>query len=151
MLTLDIKIGFTQAAYTFPEPDATTSFLNVTLIKEVGRVSERTFSVGISLTEPSNISAASILSRNHDHSSDFSFGIPDQVYFNITFPPNLQEVSLNLTLSADDFPEKVEGIKISCTSMEGFPTFKLPETESVHHSAEIQVTDNDCKYIHGGP
>lgn len=145
MPTADIKIGFSHNAYIFSEPNVTTSFLNVTLSKGEGRVSERTFSVGISLTEPSNISAASIPSDDAVQSSDFSFGVRDQVYFNVTFPPSLQEVSLNFSVTADDLPERVEGIQISCTSMERFPTFKLPETESVHRSAEIQITDNDCK------
>lgn len=147
IINSDVKIGFAQDEYTYSEPDVDTLFRDITLIKEGGRVSERTFSVGISITEPYNIAIRAASIPSDDRSSDFSFGTDDQNFFNVTFPPGLQEVSLNMTLHSDNLPELVEGFQVSCTPVEGFPIFKFPETMAVHRSARVEITDNvDCKY-----
>ncbi len=60
MFTMDIEcaVGFAQAVHVFPEPENPTAILNVTLVKENGCVTERTFSMGISITEVSTDTVA---------------------------------------------------------------------------------------------
>ncbi len=142
---IDCTVGFARAEYEFAEPDVPTSFRNVTLLKEYGCVSEQTFSVGISISAPStNISAALIEYHNTGESYDYSF--PELLapsFFKVTFLPREQNISLSFSVNADELPERLEGFQLSCTPVEGFPTFKLPVDG--HQQTQIQITDSDCK------
>ena len=146
-LLLVCSIGFAQAIYEFLEPENDTQVCDVTLIKEAGCVTERAYTMGISITEPStNITAASIKKQNRDKSFDFSFGAPEMKYFRKAFPTNNQSVAVGFTLNPDVLPERLEAFQLSVTPVEGSPNFKLPRTGSTYQTTEVQIIDNDCKF-----
>ena len=136
------RIGFVQAEHQFPEPEVTSSFDSVTLIKEAGCVSERAYLVHISIAEPSsNIMAAQ--DTGSPESRDFSFNLPEGG--RIVFPVGEEVLPLVFSLYANNIPERLEGFEISCTPEDeaGYPIFEHPK--STHHKTIVLITDNDRK------
>lgn len=144
-LSIGCRVGFVRDEYVFPEPDTYTSVHNVTVIKEGGCVTERTYGIAISIAEPSNnITAATIETRNSSRGFDYNFDIVRENFLNLTFSPDEQELSVSFHLNGDNLPEKTEAFQISCSPMDGYPTFKHPAT--TYLSTQIQITDNDRKW-----
>ena len=101
---------------------------NVTLVKEDGRVSEQTFGVGITVSNPQMLSAATLETVNNSISSmfDYSLGIPGQTFIVLQFLPIQQNITFEFYLNSDELPEGTEAFQASSTPVEGFPTFQAP-------------------------
>ena len=119
---------------------------NVTLVKEDGRVSEQTFGVGITVSNPQMLSPATLEAFDTSINYDYSLGVPGQTFIVLRFLPNQQSITFNFFLNGDEVPEGTEAFQASSTPVEGFPTFQAPIT-TAFPSTEIQIIDNDCKCI----
>ena len=120
---------------------------NVTLVKEDGRVSEQTFGVGITVSNPQMLSPATLEPLSDEGVNfDYTLGTPGQTFTVIEFLPNQQSITFEFFLNSDELPEGTEAFQASSTPVEGFPTFQAPIT-TAFPSTEIQIIDNDCKFI----
>ena len=119
---------------------------NVTLVKEDSRVSEQTFGVGITVSNPQMLSPATLEQFNTGINFDYALGIPEQTFTVLQFLPNQQSITFEFFLNSDELPEGTEAFRASSTPVEGFPTFQAPIT-TAFPSTEIQIIDNDCKCI----
>ena len=119
---------------------------NVTLVKEDGRVSEQTFDVGITVSNPQMLSPATLESFDPSINFDYTLGIPEQTFIVLQFLPNQQSITFEFYLNSDEVPEGTEAFQASSTPVEGFPEFQAPIT-TAYPSTEIQIIDNDCKCI----
>ena len=119
---------------------------NVTLVKEDGRVSEQTFGVGITVSNPQMLSPATLEPDDTSFNFDYTLGIPGQTFIVLQFLPNQQSITFEFFLNSDELPEGTEAFQASSTPGEGFPTFQAPIT-TAFASTEIQIIDNDCKCI----
>lgn len=144
-----IRIGFAQLIYTFLEPDFQLLVTEVTLIKEDDTISEQTFGVIVSVSNPTSTPSASLESTDNATSFDYSLGSGDT---ELRFPPNHQSIMFTFFLTPDDLPEGTEGFQASSTSASSstFPTFQSPLNSDIPDpraflSTEIQIIDNDCK------
>ena len=141
-----IRIGYAQEVYQYFEPDFPFYINNVTLVKEDNRVSEQTFGVGITVSNPQMLSPATLEPDATTINFDYTLGVPGQKFTVLNFLPNQQSITFNFFLNNDDLPEETEAFQASSTSVEGFPPFQAPLTTSFP-STEIQIIDNDCKCI----
>ena len=141
-----IRIGYALEVYQYFEPDSLMFTNNVTLVKEDGRVSEQTFGVGITVSNPQMLSPATLEDDNTDINFDYTLGIPGQAFTIIQFLPNQQSITFVFFLNSDEVPEGTEAFQASSTPLEGFPTFQAPIT-TAFPSTEIQIIDDDCKCI----
>ena len=141
-----IRIGYTQEVYQYYEPDFLVLITNVTLVKEDNRVSEQTFGVGITVSNPQMLSAATVETDDASIDFDYALSAPGDTYYFVPFNPNQQSNVFQFFLNGDDLPEETEAFQASSTSVEGFPTFQAPIT-TAFPSTEIQIIDNDCKCI----
>ena len=119
---------------------------NVTLVKEDGRVSEQTFGVNITVSDPQMLSPATLRTDDTSANYDYSLGIRGQTFQVLQFLPNQQSITFVFFLNNDELPEGTEAFQASSTPVEGFPTFQAPIT-TAFPSTEIQIIDNDCKCI----
>ena len=119
--------------------------MNVTLVKEDNRVSEQTFGVGITVSSPQSLSAATLDTYDTRINFDYSLGDPEDTFISLPFFPHQQNTTFQFLLNSDRFPEETEAFQASSRSIEGFPTFQSPVT-TAFASTEIQIIDNDCKY-----
>ena len=121
---------------------------NVTLVKEDNRVSEQTFGVGITVSNPQNLSPATLETDDNFISGmyDYSLGTSGDTFTVLNFLPNQQSITFDFLLNSDEVPEGIEAFRASSTPVVGFPTFQAPIT-TAFPSTEIQIIDNDCKCI----
>ena len=119
---------------------------NVTLVKEDGRVSEQTFGVGITVSNPQMLSPATLESFDTSINFDYALNAPEQTFTVLLFLPNQQSITFEFFLNNDELPEGTEAFQASSTPVVGFPTFQAPIT-TAFPSTEIQIIDNDCKCI----
>ena len=141
-----IRIGYAQDVYQFFEPDIIIFITNVTLVKEDGRVSEQTFGVSITVSNPKTLTAATLETVNTGINFDYTLGSPGQTITVLQFLPNQQSITFEFFLNSDEIPEGTEAFQASSTTVESFPTFQAPIT-TAFASTEIQIIDNDCKCI----
>ena len=139
-----IRIGFAQEVYQYFEPDFVMLITSVTLVKEDGRVSEQTFSVGITVSNPQTLPAATLETFDTSINYDYSLGTPGSTLV-LRFLPNQQSITFQFFLNSDDLPEGTEAFQASSTPVEGFPMFQAPIT-TAFAATEIQIIDNDCKF-----
>ena len=149
-----IRIGYELALYTFEEPDFETYISQVRLIREDNRQSEQTFSMAISITDPTtgNIHAATLDSATDPNQTyDFRGTQPGQRFFTLRFFPQAPFVSINFFFNADSLPEGLEGFSLSVIPSEErtaqnveFPNFRSP-LRSAFQTTEIRLIDHDCK------
>ena len=124
------------------------------LIKEDNRVSEQTFRVLITVSEPASSTRPAIL-KSDNFTIRFDYTLTTlRTSILLEFPPNRQSLSLNnyFFINSDDLPEETEGFQASSTSASSsvFPSFQSPVSVGspnprAYQSVEIQITDNDCK------
>ena len=138
-----IRIGYSLEVYQYFEPDSLMFINNVTLVKEDGRVSEQTFGVGITVSNPQMLSPATLETVNSSM-YDYSLGVPGQTFIVLHFLPNQQSITFQFFLNGDNLIEGTEAFQASATTVEGFPTFQAPIT-TAFPSTEIQMIDNDSK------
>ena len=141
-----IRIGYSLEVYQYFEPDFLMYINDVTLVKEDGRVSEQTFGVGITVSNPHMLTPATLEDDDTGINFDYTLGIPGQTFTVLQFLPNQQSIRFDFFLNSDEFPEGTEAFQASSTPVEGFPTFQAPIT-TAFASTEIQIIDNDCKCI----
>ena len=141
-----IRIGYALEVYQYFEPDSLMLITNVTLVKEDNRVSEQTFGVNITVSDPQMLSPATLRTDNTSTNYDYSLGIRGQTFQVLQFLPSQQSITFNFLLNSDEVPEGTEAFQASSTPVEGFPTFQAPIT-TAFPSTEIQILDNDCKCI----
>ena len=141
-----IRIGYAQEVYQYFEPDFLIVITNVTLVKEDGRVSEQTFGVGITVSNPQMLTPATLESFDFSINFDYALSTPEQTFTVLNFFPSQQSVTFQFFLNGDELPEGTEAFQASSTPVEGFPIFQAPIT-TAFASTEIQIIDNDCKCI----
>ena len=141
-----IRIGYALEVYQYFEPDSLMLITNVTLVKEDGRVSEQTFGVGITVSNPQMLSPATLETDDTMINFDYTLGTLGQTFEILQFLPNQQSITFEFFLNSDELPEGIEAFQASSTPVEGFPTFQASIT-TAFPSTEIQIIDNDCKCI----
>ena len=146
IIIIDIRIGYALEVYRYFEPDFLTFINNITLVKEDGRVSEQTFGVGITVSNPQMLSPATLEPDDTTINFDYTLGCPRQTFTVLQFLPNQQSITFEFFLNGDGLPEGTEAFQASSTPVEGFPTFQAPIT-TAFAATEIQIIDNDCKCI----
>ena len=126
----------------------------VLLIKEDNRVSEQTFGVIITVSEPASSTRPATL-ESDDFTISFDYTLTTvQNSILLEFPPDRQNLSFgnSFFLNYDDLPEGTEGFQASSTSASSsfYPSFRSPVSVGsprprAYQTTEIQITDNDCK------
>ena len=139
-----IRIGFTSEVYQYNEPDFLMYITNVTIVKEDNRVSEQTFGVGITVSNPLMLSPATLETADNIN-FDYTLGSPGDTFIVSQFLPNQQSIGFYFFLNSDELPEGTEAFQASLISVEGFPTFQ-PPISTAYASTEVQIIDNDCKF-----
>ena len=143
----DIRIGFAQEVYNYFEPDIETLFTNLTIVKDGGRVSEQTFRVGISVSDPTTVTPATLRTSPSQLDWDYSLGsVPGQTFFlRDIFSPS-QSSMVAFFLNGDDSVEDVEGFVLTSSSETagGFPSFlsPLPSSTTAFQSTTVQIIDS---------
>ena len=109
-------------------------------------MSEQTFGVGITVSSPQLLPAATLETVDTVMKFDYTLGLQLQgaTFTAIRFLPIQQSITFNFFLNSDDLPEGTEAFQAISTSAEGFPTFQPPVT-TAFASTEIQIIDNGCK------
>lgn len=132
------------------EPNTETLITNVTLIKQDDRRSERTFSVGITISDPGIIPAAQVKTEDMLSSYDYRLGTTVGAMFVArVFPFNMQVVNFTFFINDDTIPEGIEAFKASSVPFEGFPAYQGPSpgSTSAFQTTEIRIVDNECKCL----
>ena len=143
---VDTRIGFTEQAYTFNEPDTETQIREVMLIREGGTLSEQTFGVDISVINPTGRRPATLESDDLNN-SDYRINSTDN-FLHLQFPAEVKNITFEFSLKSDEFPEGVEAFQATATPLEGFPTFLPPLGESAFESTEISISDDNDSKLH---
>ena len=144
LIIIAIQIGFAQPTYDFGEPDFET-LINVTLIREGGRLSEQTFSVSISVGRTIDIPPATLEFVDED-SADYRIDAPAD-FVSLIFPPFQQNITFTFYLFGDEIPEGVEAFRATSTPSQNFPNFGPPSMGGAFVSTEVRIIDNDCEFI----
>ena len=118
-------------------------FANLTLVKKDNRVSEQTFGVGITVSNPRMLSAATLETDDDTTNFDYTLGSPGQAFIVLQFLPSQQSITFEFFINSDELPERTEAFQARSTPVEGFPTFWSPIT-TAFESTEIQIIDDDC-------
>ena len=142
-----LVIGFERSNYIFVEPDTFLPIMDVLLVKENNRTTERTFTVVINVVDPSitNINPATIID---DYRISF---VGDPRTQRLSFPTTDQTIEFSFFLFPDIFPEGLEGFQAmsSPSQPEENETpvlYTTPNNEAdVFVSTIIVIRDNDCK------
>ena len=117
-------------------------------MKEDNQRSEQTFGVGITITDPSSISAAALQTKTSGDDWDFRVGTAGQTFIQVDFPFNLQSVAVTFVLNADIDPEGIEGFKLRSNVVAfGYPSFLPPlgASTTAYQVTTVRILDNDCK------
>ena len=154
-VAIAIRIGFQQSSYEFVEPDETkASFTGVTLIKEGGRVSEQTFGIQVTFSEPKpGTNVATLQDADQVTLFDFVVSSPGNDTILLYFHPNQSEITFTFCVVPDDLVEGSEGIRATISSHGApYPDFQIPQSKSslvsVFRDTEIKILDNaDCKLL----
>ena len=102
--------------------------------------------MGITVSNPSILSAATLETVDTGINFDYTLGTSEQTFRILEFLPNQQSITFGFFLNSDEVPEGTEAFQASSTQVEGSPTFQAPIT-TAFPSTEIQIIDNDCKCI----
>ena len=102
--------------------------------------------MGITVSNPQTLPAATLETDDTSTNYDYSLGIPGSTYLVLHFLPDQQSITFEFFLNDDNLTEGTEAFQASSTPVEGFPTFQAPIT-TAFVSTEIQIKDNDCKFI----
>jgi len=137
--------------YSFTEPNFPLLIREITLIKDDERVSEQTFSVTITSSDPSGLNAATLqpVGPFQEGGADYRITTPGATTSSLTFPPQVQSVVRTIFINPDSLAEGTEAFQLTSSPNEGFPNFDSPLTTSTTAFATtiVQILDNDCKLV----
>ena len=140
-----LQIGFELPAYTFQEPSALRLIMDVKLIKEGNRITEQTYSVVVSVSNPPPpLSPATLQGQGGNY--DYSLVVPGASSLVLDFGPNQQNQTFAFILYGNEIAEGTEGFEATSTANEGFPTFGAPQNISA--TTLITILDDECESIH---
>ena len=127
--------------------------MNVTLIREGGRASERTFAVGIKVGDPAVGRATTLDTGDLRANYDYRLTSPGS-FATLIFPPTLDSIVFHFFINSDLLPEGLEAFQASSTPVAGFfdPTFQFPRfqppvTNTAFQMTEIRIVDYDRELI----
>ena len=142
-LLLGVQIGFALSEYFFDEPDFET-IVDIVLVREGGRCSEQTFQVTISVDGGTINRPPATLQFEDDDTADYSLASPVD-FISLNFPPDQQNITLQILLFCDDLPEVTEAFRATSMPSQNFPNFGLPTMRGAFASADVLIFDDDCK------
>lgn len=122
----------------------------MTLVRDDNRLSEQTFGVGITVTDPiGQVTPATLETANTAVSYDYRVadGSVGQTFFVVQFPPQLESFAFGFFLNSDQLPEGLEGFQVSSSTVQGFPSFQPPllTSATAFQFAQILIKDDDCE------
>ena len=134
--------------YQFHEPVSADAVANLILVKN--RQSEQTFLVTVMLGESEMLRPATL-----DDSTAFDYRVNNGTAailagprtLELTFPPNIQNLSFSFTLNSDGEVEGVEGFQATISPSDAF---LHPAVGQAYQSTIVQILDGDCKSLLAG-
>ena len=118
---------------------------DVIILKENNAVTEQTYSVIITPSNPANpLLNAATIEPVGSGVHDYSLGQAGQTFTQQDFEPDQQSVTFPFILNGDTFPEGLEAFQATITPAEGFPTYGNPTT--LFTSTLINIIDDDSKF-----
>ena len=142
---LALQIGFANQSYNFTEPIHRQLIRDVVILKENNVVTEQTYSVIITPSNPADprLNAATIETFDGGI-HDYSLGLPGQTFGQSDIGPDEQSIIISFFLNGDQSPEGVESFQLTITPSEGFPTYISPTT--LFTTTLINIIDDDGKF-----
>ena len=116
------------------------------LIKEGNRITEQTYSVVVSVSNPPPPLNPATLQDAQGGNYDYSLGSPGASSLVLEFGPNQQNRTFAFELTSDKIAEGTEGFEATSTANQGFPTFGAPQNISA--TTLITILDDECESIH---
>ena len=138
-----IHIGFALPEYTFDEPEFETLFRDIVLVREGGRLSERTFQVSISVGGTINRRPAT-LDFEDEERADYRLTSPRD-FISLIFPPGQQNITFAVIIFRDNLHEGTEAFRAISTPSPNFPNFGPPSMGGAFASTDVLILDDDCK------
>ena len=136
--------------HEFQEPDINEdNIFSIFLTKRDGRITEQTFSVLITVTDPTNIPSAT-LETDDGGDFDYNLGRAGIERLTLLFPRDVQNISFRIIINSDNLPEGLEGFQASSANDmdETYPDFLNPTRgSSVFALTQIHILDDDCKCL----
>ena len=140
-----IRIGFALPEYSFNEPDFESIVTDIVLVREGGRLSEQTFQVYVSISDGSTFNRhPATLEFEDEDTADYRLTSPRD-FIMLDFPPEEQNVTLQVILFRDDLPEGTEAFRATSTPSQNFPNFGPPSMGGAFASTDVLIIDDDRK------
>ena len=89
-------------------------------------------------------STPATLEFENEDTADYRLTSPQHFIF-LTFPPDLQNITLLVILFRDDLPEGTEAFRATSTPSQNFPNFGPPSMGGAFPSTDVLIFDDDRK------
>ena len=121
----------------------------VALVKEDNRVSEQTFHIAVSITDPILPNVSPATSESEAFLYDYMMAGAIDGLQTIIFEPHMERSQYTFFLNSDEIAERREGFVIFSLPNEGSITYTTPNMLStVFRSTTIIIEDNDSKHCY---
>ena len=142
-----VTIGFERESYTFMEPSSSTQIMEVFLVKEEGRTTERNYRIAVNIENPTLPGVSFATAQDETSDNDYNITSGDIKSKELVFLSSQQRIEFSFNLHPDEFTEGREGFLAILAPSDGSLQYTLPNASSnVFISTTIIIERNDCKH-----